>query len=740
MKKIIFFILVFVAVQSFGQNRFPSIDSAKNYSLRYIRNSTVESFTNLRMQNVVYGTLELLDSLAGAGVIDTIFISTGDTLKYKIGSTTFVVGKVGGSGGSYTAGNGLTLSGSEFRLGGTLSVNTQIISPFLNDFTLTTRGSSGDNNRSDLLMQNGSLFAYGYSGGSPNRTISISSSILQMATDVSSAYLGAPNIYFQSGFSSGAAYAQTTTDTTTFKPLVLNTSTGLVSRLTSWPTGGSTPNLQAVLDAGSNLTNGYTISSIEPFTIQSTDGVNVGSLLTDVGSASIFSSGSSNTSRIDVIQDSLIFKPHLGRISIDTFAVRSTDTTINKPITYNISTKRMEYLQGWPTGGISDTSRIVTTDKTQSITGRKTFNAATYINKDSLPITTGKLWHIVVDTPTNQLMRQQVSAGGITGSGSANRITYWDGASSVTSNANLTTNGSNLGIGGSAAASAALDVTSTTQGTRPFPTMTTTQRNAISSPATGLLIFNSTDSVQQYYNGATWIDLSDYRVSRRLSNKIEQVNEFYSLDNFTGSTSGSAISGIYNSTNTDPSFGLAYNRITTATSSARLATSNNSGSAQFHASLWTGNPFIFETRIKLDTCNATDTLLAYIGLDYAIGVTTTSYSSTFGGFVYDPRNTLGQGASRFIQCLTRNASTNTTTVTSQVFNPTTYTKLKIVATSTIWLFYINDVLVATSTTNLPVNTSIGYSYAYRYTKTVGSNGANMIIDYWSLEHYLDTKR
>jgi len=270
--------------------------------------------------------------------------------------------------------------------------------------------------------------------------------------------------------------------------------------------------------------------------------------------------------------------------------------------------------------------------------------------------------------------------------------------------------------------------------------MTTTQRNAISSPATGLLIFNSTDSVQQYYNGATWIDLSDYRVSRRLSNKIEQVNEFYSLDNFTGSTSGSAISGIYNSTNTDPSFGLAYNRITTATSSARLATSNNSGSAQFHASLWTGNPFIFETRIKLDTCNATDTLLAYIGLDYAIGVTTTSYSSTFGGFVYDPRNTLGQGASRFIQCLTRNASTNTTTVTSQVFNPTTYTKLKIVATSTIWLFYINDVLVATSTTNLPVNTSIGYSYAYRYTKTVGSNGANMIIDYWSLEHYLDTKR
>jgi hypothetical protein len=256
MKKILLFIAILFSISSYGQNRFPSIDSAKNYTLRYVKNSAVESFTNLRMQNVTYGTLQLLDSLAGAGVIDTIFISTGDTLKYKIGSTTFVVGKVGGAGGTYTAANGLTLSGSEFRLGGTLSVNTQIISPFLNDFTLTTRGSSGDNNRSDLLMQNGSLFAYGYSGGSANRTISFSPSILQMATDASSAYLGAPNIYFQSGFSSGAAYAQTTTDTTTFKPLVLNTSTGLVSRMTSWPTiGGSTPNLQAVTDVGNTTTN-----------------------------------------------------------------------------------------------------------------------------------------------------------------------------------------------------------------------------------------------------------------------------------------------------------------------------------------------------------------------------------------------------------------------------------------------------------------------------------------------------
>jgi hypothetical protein len=497
MKKIIFFILVFVAVQSFGQNRFPSIDSAKNYSLRYIRNSTVESFTNLRMQNVVYGTLELLDSLAGAGVIDTIFKS-GDTLKYKIGSTTFTVGTFGtstdstvyatkwfvgqnyvpytgatsnvdlngnslnakslsitGTGGNghlnmrfqsstpsgignhttiyadatglpyykidgaspvqigstYTAGNGLTLSGSEFRLGGTLSVNTQIISPFLNDFTLTTRGSSGDNNRSDLLMQNGSLFAYGYSGGSPNRTISISSSILQMATDASSAYFGAPNIYFQSGFSSGAAYAQTTTDTTTFKPLVLNTSTGLVSRLTSWPTGGSTPNLQAVTDVGNTTTNPLTTGNLTINEVNGGDPNIASNYNSDdgVGRITFFNTKNSGLSE-------LTFSTNAGakRYAFPDTLNIGTPRTDTIPVSFKINgiTKKANtngLVDLGTIGGISDTSRIVTTDKTQSITGRKTFNAATFINKDSLPITTGRRWAVVVDTTNNRLSRQDLN-------------------------------------------------------------------------------------------------------------------------------------------------------------------------------------------------------------------------------------------------------------------------------------------------------------------------------------------
>ena len=52
-------------------------------------------------------------------------------------------------------------------------------------------------------------------------------------------------------------------------------------------------------------------------------------------------------------------------------------------------------------------------------------------------------------------------------------------------------------------ASAVLDLTSTNQGLLP-PRLTTTQRNAISSPATGLTIYNTTLNCIEYFNGTGW--------------------------------------------------------------------------------------------------------------------------------------------------------------------------------------------------------------------------------------------
>jgi hypothetical protein len=54
--------------------------------------------------------------------------------------------------------------------------------------------------------------------------------------------------------------------------------------------------------------------------------------------------------------------------------------------------------------------------------------------------------------------------------------------------------------------SAILTIDSTTKGVL-FPRMTTTQRNAIASPATGLVVYDSTTNKLQCYNGSTWNDL-----------------------------------------------------------------------------------------------------------------------------------------------------------------------------------------------------------------------------------------
>lgn len=62
-----------------------------------------------------------------------------------------------------------------------------------------------------------------------------------------------------------------------------------------------------------------------------------------------------------------------------------------------------------------------------------------------------------------------------------------------------------LGIGTtSVAATALLDMVSTTKGML-IPRMTTAQRNAIATPATGLMVYNTTTNTSDYYNGTSWV-------------------------------------------------------------------------------------------------------------------------------------------------------------------------------------------------------------------------------------------
>lgn len=71
---------------------------------------------------------------------------------------------------------------------------------------------------------------------------------------------------------------------------------------------------------------------------------------------------------------------------------------------------------------------------------------------------------------------------------------------------NGTSKTGNILVGTSTDVSTAImNIESTTQGFLP-PRMTTTQRDAISSPAAGLIIYNTTTNKHQGYNGTTWND------------------------------------------------------------------------------------------------------------------------------------------------------------------------------------------------------------------------------------------
>lgn len=91
----------------------------------------------------------------------------------------------------------------------------------------------------------------------------------------------------------------------------------------------------------------------------------------------------------------------------------------------------------------------------------------------------------------------------------------------------------NVGIGNmTPAASSALDITSTTGGLL-IPRMTTTQRNAISSPATGLEIFNTTTGQFEFYNGSAWVAVGGGGTSLTIG----------ALDSLSKSTNGIQLAG-----------------------------------------------------------------------------------------------------------------------------------------------------------------------------------------------------
>lgn len=131
-----------------------------------------------------------------------------------------------------------------------------------------------------------------------------------------------------------------------------------------------------------------------------------------------------------------------------------------------------------------------------------------------------------------------------------------------------------LGLGATVNPQAVIDIVSTTKGVY-FPRMTTTQRDAITSPAAGLILYNTTTSEYNVYTGAAWYGIP---VREALTtNRIVQWNGSRLVDSpLTASGSNLTIAGDFTS-----QIGTFNTRVVTPTvraaSSAGLELQNSAG-------------------------------------------------------------------------------------------------------------------------------------------------------------------
>ncbi|CAB4121710.1 hypothetical protein UFOVP25_1, partial [uncultured Caudovirales phage] len=104
-----------------------------------------------------------------------------------------------------------------------------------------------------------------------------------------------------------------------------------------------------------------------------------------------------------------------------------------------------------------------------------------------------------------------IGSDGNSGGSNNNVFTaYYNGTTSQNASPAFSINGisGNLILNGNTdVASSILTMNATTKGFLP-PRMTTTQRDAIASPATGLQVYNTTTNTNDFYNGSAWVSQS----------------------------------------------------------------------------------------------------------------------------------------------------------------------------------------------------------------------------------------
>jgi hypothetical protein len=291
-----------------------------------------------------------------------------------------------------------------------------------------------------------------------------------------------------------------------------------------------------------------------------------------------------------------------------------------------------------------------------------------------------------------------------------------------------------LSVGTPTESSAVMEITSTTQGFV-TPRMTATQKDAISTPAESLKIYNTTNSYEEIYDPYFgWMPLAKHSAWER-TNGFDYFNDGMLADSFM--TIGA--SGAGTSFNTGANI-LGVNKHGNGT---LITGSTSTGIIRFASSTIT----IGGGRIR----NVYGIQPIVLSTPTERYVTITGFHNVFGTnqtngifFLYDEGGvSTGSTVTPNFQCVTIDNSSRTFTTTSIVVQTNIYYHLRIDINDagTQVLFYINETLVATHTTNIPTGVLKSMLIGIMTCKSVGTTSIqSFAIDYTGLRQKFTTPR
>jgi len=294
-------------------------------------------------------------------------------------------------------------------------------------------------------------------------------------------------------------------------------------------------------------------------------------------------------------------------------------------------------------------------------------------------------------------------------------------------------------------ASAALEINGTSLGFLQ-PRLTQSQMTAISSPATGLSVYNTDSLRTAEYDGTTWkqtVYTPDIDIERRKA-KYEYFNDFViplsATGNsgndlfFSGTGTGSAIAA------QTLSAGNQYGLITTTTGT----TATGRASIQTSATAFRlGNgTWVYEQKVAIPTLSDGTNRFSFIAGFFDA---TTANQTDAVAFVYDEGGvSTGSTAAAYWQTATVSNSSRTWNTSHTQITVTAgqyYTlRIEINAAGTEVVFKVDGTTIATHTANIPTGSGREVGYGAQILKSIGTTARPFYTDYILAKSTLTTPR